>query len=380
MQAKVSIVKCEDYSKVKKAVEKSLFLIGGLDNLIKENDKVLLKVNLLSANKPEEAVTTHPSIVEAMIDLVRNCKGIPIVGDSSGTIEAGGTAKAYEVSGIKKVVEDKGAEFINFETAGFEKINVPNAMQLSEIYLAKPILDADIIISLPKLKTHALTLYTGAVKNFFGCVPHKIRKTAHLLANKNIFGEAVIDIYSVSKPSLAVMDAVVGMEGNGPSGGDPKKVGLIVASYDCVALDFVVPKIIGFDPIEVPTNVAAIKKGIGFKSIGEIQVLGENIDAVQVEFKKPSSIPSLLPSFVSRLLMNFVSVKPHINKSKCKKCNICFNNCPANAIDIGVDKTLKINNKVCIQCYCCHELCPHIAVDLKRSLLLEIYVKIQNYH
>ncbi|MFQ6121206.1 MAG: DUF362 domain-containing protein, partial [Methanosarcinales archaeon] len=185
MQAKVSIVKCEDYSKVKKAVEKSLFLIGGLDNLIKENDKVLLKVNLLSANKPEEAVTTHPSIVEAMIDLVRNCKGIPIVGDSSGTIEAGGTAKAYEVSGIKKVVEDKGAEFINFETAGFEKINVPNAMQLSEIYLAKPILDADIIISLPKLKTHALTLYTGAVKYFFGCVPHKIRKTAHLLANKN---------------------------------------------------------------------------------------------------------------------------------------------------------------------------------------------------
>ena len=248
---KVSIIHCKDYSQSKSAISRSLELIGGLESIVSPGDRVLLKVNLLAPRPPEDAVTTHPAVVAAVIDLVKQAGGIPIVGDSAGMIHPGATAEALDISGIQAVAAEKGAEIANFDTTGFEKVDVKNGKKLSSIYMAKPVLEADIIISLPKLKTHELTLFTGAVKNMFGTVPSRIRKYAHTLGTNELFSQAVVDIYSVRPPDLAIMDGVVGMEGHGPSRGEPVNSGVILAARNCVALDMVSASIMGLSLIHI---------------------------------------------------------------------------------------------------------------------------------
>ena len=221
-----------------------------------------------------------------MCELVSEVGGIPIIGDGSGIVRPGSTttSQAFKVSGIEDVASGYGAELINFETSGYVEVDVPGARQFSRLHISKAVLEADVIISLPKLKTHELTLYTGAVKNFFGTVPQKNRKQAHFLEDRDRFGEAVVDIYSVVKPQLAVMDGVVGMEGNGPSNGTPVFAGVIMASYDCVALDIVASELIGIDPLKVPTNKAALSRGFGTE---HPEIVGVPLEEVKVRFKRP---------------------------------------------------------------------------------------------
>ncbi|MGB9132092.1 MAG: DUF362 domain-containing protein, partial [Methanosarcina sp.] len=259
MDTRVAIVRCSDYSNVKDAIRESLNLIGGLEKIISPGNRVLLKPNVLAVRPPEDAVTTHPAVVSAMCELVLEAGGIPVIGDGSGIVRPGSTStsQAFKASGIEDAASGCGAELINFETSGYVEVEVPNAGQFSRLHIAKAILDADVIISLPKLKTHELTLYTGAVKNFFGVIPQKNRKQAHALEDRDRFGNAVVDIYSIVKPQLAIMDGIVGMEGNGPSNGTPVSAGVVMASYDCVALDIVASELIGIDPLKVPTNKAA---------------------------------------------------------------------------------------------------------------------------
>ncbi len=168
---KVSLVKCQtyDYNKVKAAVNKSISLAGGLKKTIKKSDTVLLKVNLLKAAKPKQAITTHPAIVKAVCEHVLDLGATPIVGDTQNTQMDKGRS-SLEISGIKAVCDELKVKAIDFKDNGFTKVKVPKPVQMKEIWLAKDIIDADIIISLPKMKTHMLTSYTGAVKNFFGCI------------------------------------------------------------------------------------------------------------------------------------------------------------------------------------------------------------------
>ncbi len=229
----VSIVRCEDYSHAKEAVREAVELIGGLEPIIFPGARVLLKPNLLAAMPPEKAVTTHPAIVSAMCELVVEAGGIPIVGDGAGITHPGVTEEALDISGIREAAQKAGAEVLSFETSGYEVVDVPASSHFSKLYIAKPVLDADVVISLPKLKTHELTLYTGAVKNMFGAIPLKLRKEAHMLGKKDLFSEAVVDIYSARVPHLVLMDGVVGMEGNGPARGTPVNVGIGISSTSC---------------------------------------------------------------------------------------------------------------------------------------------------
>ncbi len=371
MNTRVSIVHCSDYSDVKNAIKEAIDLIGGLENLIFPGSRVLLKPNVLAIRPPEDAVTTHPAVVSAMCELVSEAGGIPFVGDGAGVTrpDSTTTAEAFRVAGIEAAALSFGAELINFETRGFAEVDVPGARQFSRLYISKAVLEADVIISLPKLKTHELTLYTGAVKNFFGTVPRKIRKQAHFLEDRELFGEAVVDIYSIVKPHLAVMDGVVGMEGDGPAGGTPAYVGVVMASYDCAALDMVASELIGFDPMQVPTNKAALKRGFGAR---HPELLGTPLEEVKVSFKKPTGgITALIPPFLRKTLRRHLTVKPFINTSKCILCEACVLNCSANAIE-EVRDALRINDEKCIQCYCCRELCPNDAVEIKKSLLVKI--------
>jgi uncharacterized protein (DUF362 family)/Pyruvate/2-oxoacid:ferredoxin oxidoreductase delta subunit len=374
MNTKVSIARCHDYSNVKDAVKEALNLIGGLEKVITSGNRVLLKPNVLAIRSPEDAVTTHPEVVAAMCELVSEVGGIPVIGDGSGIVKPGSTStsQALKKSGIEGVASDYGVELINFETSGYVEVDVPGAREFSRLHISKAVLEADVIISLPKLKTHELTLYTGAVKNFFGAVPQKIRKQAHFLEDRRRFGEAIIDIYSVVKPQLAVMDGVVGMEGNGPSNGTPVFAGVIMASYDCVALDIVASELIGIDPLKVPTNRAALARGFGTE---HPEVVGTPLEMVKVGFKEPEGgITAYIPSFLMRILRKQLAVKPIINTSSCALCRACVLNCSAHAIE-ETDRVLKINDEKCIQCYCCRELCPNDAVEIKKSPLLKLVAR-----
>ena len=243
--SKVSIVRCPDYSDTKKAIAEALDLLGGLEKIIQPGDRVLLKPNILAASPPESAVTTHPSLVASMCEFVLQAGGKPIVGDGAGISRPGATSKALKASGIEEAARQAGARVVNFETAGFTLVDIPDSLQFRKLYIANPVLEADVVISLPKLKTHELTYYTGAVKNFFGTLPLRCRKEIHLLGKRDLFGEAVADVYSAVRPSFAVMDGIMGMEGNGPSHGkpckfrcNPGKPGLCFPGYRCCGNDW----------------------------------------------------------------------------------------------------------------------------------------------
>ena len=374
MTSTVSIVRCSDYSSVKSAIIESLDLIGGLESIITPGKRVLLKPNVLAIRAPEDAVTTHPAVVAAMCELVKEAGGIPVIGDGSGIVKPGSTttSEAFRASGIEAVASACGAELINFETSGYTEVSVPAARQFPSLYIAKAVLEADVVISLPKLKTHELTLYTGALKNFFGVVPHKTRKQAHALEDRDRFGEAIVDIYSVVKPHLAVMDGVVGMEGNGPANGTPIHSEVIMASYDCVSLDIIASELIGIDPLKVPTNKAALSRGFGTQ---KPEVKGMPLKEASLGFKMAEGgVTAMVPSFLMRTLRKYLTVKPFINTSKCAFCKACVLNCSAHAIE-EMNKTLKINSEKCIQCYCCRELCPNDAVEIKKSFLMKVVTR-----
>ncbi|MBP1907987.1 DUF362 domain-containing protein [Methanolobus bombayensis] len=374
MADKVSIVKCDDYSRSKECVMEALSMIGGLKSIISEGDRVLLKPNVLAAREPEDAVTTHPSIVAAMCELVKDAGGIPVIGDGAGITKPGATAHAFRVSGIEDVAKSQGVRLLNFQTEGYTEMEVPDAMHFSTLHISKAIKDADVIISLPKMKTHELTYYTGAVKNMFGVLPLKTRKEMHLLGDRKLFGEAVADLYSIAKPHLAVMDAVLGMEGNGPSHGTPIKSGVIMASYDCVSLDVIASGIMGVEPMNVPTTVAALEHGFGNS---DPEVIGIDPKAVTKKYQ-PSSGGILfnLPPFIIRFFGKQFEMKPKINTSKCVLCGACSMNCSVKAID-EVGDHLEINKDKCIMCYCCRELCPANAVDIDMSFVAKIITTIK---
>ncbi len=367
--AKVSLVKCTGYDDAEKCVKKALDLIGGIEKFIKPKDKVLLKVNLLGPKPPSAAMTTHPKIVEATMKILRQIDCEIWVGDSSGG--RGLTEKSLHVSGIQGVAERFGGKIINFDKAGMYKLKVPNGRVLKEVYVAKPVVDADVVISLPKLKTHALTLYTGAIKNTYGTIPGGRKSAIHGITGSSAeqFSEALIDIFSVVPGHLAVMDGIVGMEGLGPNMGKPKKSNVILASQDFVAIDVVSSTIIGFKPHDIPMLRIAEERGLGTVDLKKIEIAGETIENVKTEFKKPVRIHRglmFLPAFIRNIFVETPRL-PFSIKDKCTQCMTCKENCPVGAIK--VTEVPVFDYQKCIQCYCCHEICPESAIGLKKSLL-----------
>jgi uncharacterized protein (DUF362 family)/Pyruvate/2-oxoacid:ferredoxin oxidoreductase delta subunit len=364
----VSIVKCKSYDDAEKCVRRAIQLIGGIETIVKPNDKVLLKPNLLTPKPPSAAVTTHPKIVHALIEIIHSAEGEILIGDSSGGI--GLTDKAFKESKIAEVAEKFGVEIVNFDKGEIATIKIPNGKVLTELRVAKSVLDSDVVVTLPKLKTHALTLYTGAIKNMFGTIPGGNKSLIHAITGSSyLFSEALIDIYSVMPVHLAVMDGIVGMEGLGPHMGKPKKSGVILAGKDCIALDAVASSVMGFSPSDIPMLKIAHKRGLGTIHLDEISVLGEMLEEVRINFKKPERIYKGL-MFLPAAVRNAFVERPRLpfpNKKRCSDCRICQESCPASAIEI--DQGPKFDYEKCILCYCCYELCPKGGIKLKKSLL-----------
>ena len=374
--SQVSIVRCNSYQqeKVDDAVRKSVELIGGLNKIVHPQDKVLLKVNVLNADPPEKAVTTHPAVLKAVIRLVKEAGGKPVVGDAPG-IAYKDAEKAWQITGLKKAAEEEGVEVVTFRWA--RQVESSFSKKVPYLHIAREALDADVVISIPKLKTHSFALFTGAIKNLYGTIPGFRKKELHARAPKpRDFARLMADILFTIHPALAIMDGIIGMEGNGPAAGSPRKVGLVLASRDLVALDAVASSIIGYNPLDVDIIRIAAEKGLGVAELGKIDVKGTDLEKVKLDdFELVSNINTLLnkiPSFllfIGRFLAPYLlKVEPEINRERCTGCGICIEHCPTGAVRLS-SRVPEINRKKCIKCFCCQEFCPQKAVEIKYSWL-----------
>jgi len=370
MPSTVSIVKCQSYDEqeVLKGLRKSVDLIGGIGSFVKKGNRVLLKPNLLYGKAPEKAVTTHPSIVKGMIQIVREAGGTPFIGDSPG-IES--LRRAAEKAGIKRVADEMDCPLMEFNNP-----IVPPKKEgifFKQLEIDKAVFEADVIINLPKWKTHGMTLLTLGVKNLFGCVPGPKKALWHLKAgdNRKLFAQMLVDLYKMIHPSLTILDGIVGMEGNGPGSGHPISLGLILAGSDALHLDQIVCDLLSFPRDSVLTNRVAFEEGLGKN---EIEVKGEKVEETMIfHFNLPTlSEPDWnLPGFLKRGLKNALTSKPAIEEEICNACNRCVEICPPQALcreEVG----LVFNYGRCIRCFCCQEICPEGAITIKPGWALKM--------
>ena len=376
MKATVVLKYCPDYTMdVEQHLREGLAELGGMSAFVKPGQKVLLKVNLLMKKRPEEAVTTHPSVVEAVVHLVQEAGGIPIIGDSPGGPYTVSALRAiYARSGLREVAERTGA--ILNEDVGQTIIQYPEGKLVKSLTVTNCVLDADVIIPLSKLKTHGMMTFTGAVKILFGVIPGLLKAEYHLKMFKVYdFADLLVDIATYVKPALSIMDGVVGMEGDGPSAGKPRNIGALILSTDPFALDVIATDLIGLKPEKVPTIMAARLRGLTSR-LEELQLKGDSRSLWRIQgFVIPKAVSTNfldmapLPRSVKTFILNRVRPRPIFEHGTCVGCSDCVNNCPAKAITMNENQRPVVDLEDCIRCFCCQELCPHQSVKLFKPWL-----------
>lgn len=368
--SKVSITPCDTYdpADVETALRAALSPLGGMAAFVSPGQRVLLKVNLLSRALPEKAVTTHPELVRAVIRVVKSCGGEVSVGDSpGGPNTAGQWRHVSEDSGIGAVCAEEGVPLVLFDD-DCVRATAPAGSLYGAFTLGRAVTETDVLITLPKFKTHGFMMFTGAVKNLFGCIPGLDKAQYHLkVPDRDDFGSMLVDLMLACKPTLAIMDAVVGMEGEGPAGGTPRQVGALIASADCVSLDVVASAMAGLDPMEVYSNKAAARRGLGPSSVGEIEVVGADWRQLAPNgFALPArDLSANMPPWLGKRLRGWTTARPILERAaECTKCKRCEENCPVDAIVVGTRGPV-FDHSTCIRCYCCQELCPPQVIGLK---------------
>lgn len=363
--SKVAVTKCPDYDRkrVFDAVKKAVDLVGGMDAYVKPGMRVLLKPNLLSARPPEDAVDTHPEVVRAVARLARKAGGRIRIGDSPG-----GYGKnidlIFEKSGMRTMAREEGLELVKFTSSKL----------IQGMPIARQVIDSDLVISIPKLKTHSITVLTAAIKNTYGCVTGLFKAECHSKApREEEFAKVIATICGIVKPGLTIVDGIVGMEGDGPAAGKPKQVGLVFAGPDAVAIDSCIAMLVGLKPLDIHVTKAAYRMGLGEARMDDIEVLGESLkDVAPKNFKLPQTTPlRIIPRALIDKIARFIRFKPVINAVVCKRCNLCKITCPVGAITLDA-RACGINYKKCVKCLCCHEVCPYKAISIRRNMLTKM--------
>ncbi len=367
MAVKVALIRCESYDNksVELAVERGLEELGGAGQFAGSGEKILLKPNLLVGEPPEKCVTTHPAVFQAVAKALLPSGAKLSYGDSPAI---GSTLRAARKAGIHDVAEVLGIEAADFKT-GID-VFFEEGRQNRKFVIAKGVLEADAVISLPKLKTHALERFTGSVKNQFGCVPGLLKGEYHVkLPDASDFGKMLVDLNRFVNPRLYVMDGITAMEGNGPRGGTPKQMNLLLFSTDPVALDATVCRLVNMNPENVPTIQFGYEFGAGTWLSKEIDLVGDPFESFQeASFViERAPVSELKQKGLIKWLNNRLVPKPVIDADKCTKCGTCVQMCPVepSAIDWknGDKKQPPVYRyKECIRCYCCQELCPDSAI------------------
>ena len=383
MQTDVSLSKCTSYEieEVESALVKVLEPVGGLE-FVTPGMVVAVKVNLVAPMKPDTAATVHPSVVCALTKLLRKKGADVIIGDSPGGLYTASYLKVvYDSCGMRQA-EEYGAK-LNDDFSQSD-IEYPDAVKAKQFPYTSWLSKADVIIDLCKLKTHGMMGLSCAVKNFFGTIPGTKKPEFHYMYPKiEDFSNMLVDLFEYSKPCLCICDAVIGMEGNGPTQGTPRPIGCLIASKNGHALDMVAAKMIGLGPKEVPTLNTAVSRNLVPGNVDEINVIGELSKYIIPDYKTVPSqsnvffmvlgdgIPGKIADFVAgRIITPF----PKLDPDMCIGCGKCKSVCPAKAITMKDNKP-HINRKVCIHCFCCQEFCPKGAMRVGRHLILRMLGK-----
>lgn len=368
-RSRVAVIRCETYEQrqVDAAVQRGLALLGGAEVFVQQRERIVLKPNLLVASAPDKAVTTHPAVFSAVANALMAAGAELSWGDSPGVGSGPGAGRR---AGIAEAAEALGLPVADFEHGRVTAF--PDGNLIKQFTIAEGVASADGIVSLPKLKTHALTRMTGAVKNQFGCVPGFLKGEFHAkMPNVELFSQMLVDLNLLLRPRLYVMDAIVGMEGNGPRGGDPREIGVLLLSSDPVAIDALGCRIMALDPALVETLVYGERWGLG--SASDIEVVGDELPALE-DYRVNRAPASTTRGLGSALGKRLLAPRPYIIEERCTRCGTCVKVCPVDpkAVDWrGSDRTLVPAHDYdrCIRCYCCQEMCPERAIEVKTPLL-----------
>ena len=377
MKSKVVLLPCGEYDeeKVYTLLKQGLYLVGGVEALIPKDAKILLKPNLLKRAEVEKAVITHPVVVGAFARILReNGYEQIVLADSCGH---GTTQAVIRGTGMDTYLEKYQIPAIDYSEG--IKVDYPQGIQAKEFILPKELLEQNCVISLSKMKTHALERITGAVKNSYGFVYGFHKAKGHTqYPSADSFARMLIDLDKCVAPKLYVMDGIVAMEGNGPGSGDPVQMNVMLMSTDPVALDSVFSRLVYLKPEMVPTNYHGEKMGLGTWKEEEITLLTPDGEISMSEAVKRYGNPQfnvdrteVRKNIWTRMAgaLNIFQKKPYIENDKCVRCGICVQSCPVpgKAVDFrkGKDKPPVYDYKKCIRCFCCQEMCPKKAIKVK---------------
>jgi uncharacterized protein (DUF362 family)/Pyruvate/2-oxoacid:ferredoxin oxidoreductase delta subunit len=384
--SKVALAHCTsydyEYARVRASILEAVENLGGFSAFLTPGERVMLKVNLLMKKTPEEATTTHPVFVEALADLIVAHGCDVLIADSPGG------------PFVLRVLEDiyKGCGYGGLERPGvrlnrnvdsMERAN-PQGGLLKRLTLIQALEEVDKVISVSKLKTHGMMKFTGAVKNLFGTVPGMIKAEYHFkMPDHNNFADMLIDICEYVNPVLSFMDGIVGMEGAGPSAGDPVQLGVVLASDNPHWLDMTAVSLVHIHPKDVPTLRRAKARGLIDPEHEPAVLLGAAPESFHLRHIKAPDIRSVEflgehgPAWLQNAANALIRPKPVFDREHCIRCGDCKRLCPPQAIAMTPEHQgyPVVDLNVCIRCFCCQELCPKEAVSIKRPLLLRIMTK-----
>jgi uncharacterized protein (DUF362 family)/Pyruvate/2-oxoacid:ferredoxin oxidoreductase delta subunit len=375
----VSIARCEGYDVegVRAALRDVLAPLGGITAFVKPGERIGLKPNVLLGSEPEKAIVTHPTVLAAVALAVMEAGATPLVVESPGS----GIVPSRRI--LERVFRKAGytdmAALYGFELnldIDWEPVSHPDGVVVKRVEMIKPALQVDGIINLPKFKTHAFMIFTGATKNVFGVIPGLTKVGYHgKFPQRERFAGMLLDVASLVRPRLSIMDAIVAMEGKGPgTGGTPRKLGLIMAGADTVAMDAVCCSIAGFDTGAIPVLVEARERGLWDGRVADLPTFGVPVRELALsDFEPPakgvasSGMESGVIGGIGRaLLRGGFSPRPRPQVGPCTICGSCEQACPGQAISMGKNpRVARIDDNKCIRCYCCHEVCPNAAIELK---------------
>lgn len=367
-----SVVRLPDYdpARVDEAVSRSFDALG-IARDIRPGMRVALKPNLVMGKRPEAAVTTHPAILRAV---ARNlaalgAREITIADSPSGLYTRAALGALYRATGLEALGD---CARINFDT-GSVPTPCPDGCRAHGFDLIRPIVEADYIVNVAKLKTHGMVTLSAGVKNLFGCVPGLQKPQLHYqYPAPEAFARMLIELARTVRPQLTLIDAVDCMEGNGPSAGRVRHMGLLLASRDPFSQDDYAARLMGIAPDSVP--ILRIAREMGLARPEEIELLGDEPapqkpfllpDAVRIDFM--TALPARLREPVGRALARFLRPWPAVDQAKCVGCGKCAQSCPAHIIAVEGGKA-RIARRNCIACFCCQELCPAKAVYVRRRI------------
>ncbi len=325
-----------------------------------EGKSVLIKPNVLRGAAPEQCITTHPAVLAAVLEKVKslNPKSIQ-VGDNPGMFSYGANEGSFEKAGLLKasgkLYTNIGGDTVqvDFIPGFYEKLNISRA-----------VMEADVIISVPKFKTHGLTMLSGAIKNSYGIIPGAVKAKLHALTgNAMRFNEIIVDVFNIRVPDLFIVDAIVGMEGNGPASTELRYIGQVMASDNAVALDATIARMMGADLNVLHFLTTAQARGLGNADENGIEIIGElkPIDGFRLPPNKIDTTEN--PQAVVDFFHSRSKMRPVVDENRCTACETCVEQCPVSALKM-IDALPKLDDTICIACFCCQEMCPDTAITL----------------